>query len=47
MTYVVTTENLLQRLAPPNLPLAPGNYSSQYQEQLNNVLRLYCVMWPM
>ena len=41
MTYVVTTENLLQRLAPPNLPLAPGNYSSQYQEQLNNVLRLY------
>lgn len=26
---------------PPNLPLAPGQYASQYQEQLNNVLRLY------
>jgi hypothetical protein len=23
------------------LPLAPGDYNSQYQEQLNNVLRLY------
>ena len=27
--------------AVPNLPLAPGQYDSQYQEQLNNVLRLY------
>jgi hypothetical protein len=27
--------------APPNLPLAPGNYDSRYQEQFNNVLRLY------
>lgn len=25
----------------PNLPLAPGQYSPQYAEQLNNVLRLY------
>jgi hypothetical protein len=25
----------------PNLPLAPQQYSSQYGEQLNNVLRLY------
>ena len=25
----------------PNLPLAPGIYTNQYQEQLNNVLRLY------
>jgi hypothetical protein len=25
----------------PNLPLAPGHYASQYQEQFNNVLRLY------
>lgn len=25
----------------PNLPLAPGQYASQYQEQFNNVLRLY------
>jgi hypothetical protein len=26
---------------PPNLPLAPGDYDSRYQEQFNNVLRLY------
>lgn len=26
---------------PPNLPLAPGDYDSRYQEALNNVLRLY------
>lgn len=25
----------------PNLPIAPQQYSSQYAEQLNNVLRLY------
>ena len=25
----------------PNLPLAPIEYSQQYQDQLNNVLRLY------
>ena len=26
---------------PPNLPLAPVDYESRYQEQFNNVLRLY------
>ena len=26
---------------PPNLPLAPEEYESRYQDQLNNVLRLY------
>lgn len=31
----------LQKVAPPNLPLSPGSYSQQYQDQLNNVLRLY------
>jgi hypothetical protein len=41
MTYVVTTDYQLDRVAAPNLPLAPGDYNSQYQEQLNNVLRLY------
>ena len=41
MTYVVTTENLLNDVAAPNLPLATGLYSQQYQDQLNNVLRLY------
>mgnify|MGYP003342173064 FL=1 len=32
---------LLRVSQPPNLPLAPQQYGSQYQEQLNNVLRLY------
>lgn len=41
MTLVVTSNFALGKVTPPNLPLAPGQYSSQYQEQLNNVLRLY------
>lgn len=41
MTLIVTTEYELEKIAPPNLPLAPGQYDSRYQEQLNNVLRLY------
>jgi hypothetical protein len=31
----------LQKIAAPNLPLAPREYGDQYQDQLNNVLRLY------
>ncbi len=27
--------------APPNLPLAPQEYDRRYQDQLNNVLRLF------
>jgi len=41
MTFIVTTEFDLLRFTPPNLPLAPREYDSIYQEQLNNVLRLY------
>lgn len=41
MTLIVTSDYELTRVAAPNLPLAPGQYNSQYQEQLNNVLRLY------
>jgi hypothetical protein len=41
MTYIVTTENELNKIAAPSLPLATEEYSSQYQDQLNNVLRLY------
>ena len=26
---------------PPNLPLAPNEYERRYQDQLNNILRLY------
>jgi len=31
----------IRNTTPPNLPLAPEEYQRQYQEQLNNVLRLY------
>jgi hypothetical protein len=41
MTFVVTSNSELTRVQAPNLPLATQEYSSQYQEQLNNVLRLY------
>jgi hypothetical protein len=33
--------SLINHPAAPNLPLAPGEYDSRYQEQFNNVLRLY------
>ena len=38
---IVTTEFTLDRVPPPNLPLAPVQYDSRYQESFNNVLRLY------
>ena len=41
MTFIVTSEYEIDRVPAPNLPLATQEYSSQYQEQLNNVLRLY------
>jgi hypothetical protein len=28
-------------VSPPNLPLAPEEYERRYQDQLNNILRLY------
>ena len=41
MTYIVTTEFELNKVAAPNLPLATPEYDRQYFDQLNNVLRLY------
>jgi hypothetical protein len=41
MTLIVTSDFALNRVAAPNLPLATNQYSREYQEQLNNVLRLY------
>lgn len=41
MTLIVTSEFELNRIAPPNLPLATDVYSREYQDQLNSVLRLY------
>lgn len=33
--------SILQKAVPPNLPVAQADYTRLYQEQLNNVLRLY------
>jgi hypothetical protein len=38
---IVTSEFELQRIAPPALPQAREEYDRAYQDQLNNVLRLY------
>jgi hypothetical protein len=33
--------NNIQNPTPPNLPIAPVEYSQAFQDQLSNVLRLY------
>jgi hypothetical protein len=38
---IVIAQYELSQVASPNLPLATIEYSRQYQDQLNNVLRLY------
>lgn len=41
MTFLVISEALLEKVAAPNLPNAPNEYSARYQDQNNNVLRLF------
>jgi len=41
MTLIVTSEFALNKVAAPALPLATEEYNRPYQDQLNNVLRLY------
>ena len=41
MALIVTSDNELLRVTPPNLPNAPLEYQQQYQDQFGNVLRLY------
>jgi hypothetical protein len=41
MSLIITSDFELQRIQPPALPLATDDYSKAYQDQLNNVLRLY------
>jgi hypothetical protein len=41
MSLIVTTDYELNKVAPPNLPLAPPQWDARFQDQLNNVLRLY------
>ena len=38
---VVTTENTLTQVKSPALPFAPVEYLQKYQDELNNILRLY------
>ena len=39
--FVVTTDYTLRQVPPPALPQATINYSQAYQDQLNNILRIY------
>lgn len=41
MTLIVTSDFAINRVAAPALPIAPEIYNRPYQDQLNNVLRLY------
>jgi hypothetical protein len=41
MTYIVTTDYTINKIAAPNLPLAPEQWDRRYQDQFSNVLRLY------
>jgi len=41
MSYIITSETELSRIAAPNLPLATKEYNPVYIDQLNNVFRLY------
>lgn len=41
MSYIITSEFELNKVAAPNLPLATPEYNHQYFDQLLNVLRLY------
>jgi hypothetical protein len=41
MSLLITAQNELNRVAPPALPQATEEYDRRYQDQLNNVLRLY------
>ena len=41
MSLIITSTTELQKVAPPALPQPADDYNRAYQDQLNNVLRLY------
>jgi len=41
MTYMITSENPLNRVVAPRLPNAPTQYEQRYIDTLTNILRLY------
>lgn len=41
MTFIVTTDYAINKIAAPSLPLAPEEWDRRFQDQYSNVLRLY------
>ena len=41
MSYIITSEFELNKVASPNLPLPPDEYNRMYFDQMLNILRLY------
>ena len=41
MTFLVTTDFELNKIAAPNMPLPPEEYDRLYFDQMLNILRLY------
>jgi hypothetical protein len=41
MSFIVTSDFELNKVAAPNMPLPPEEYNRQYFDQLLNVIRLY------
>jgi len=41
MTFIVTTDYAIDKIAAPNLPLSPKEWDARYHDQFSNVLRLY------
>jgi hypothetical protein len=41
MSYIITSEFELNKVAAPNLPLPPEDYNRVYFDQMLNILRLY------
>jgi hypothetical protein len=41
MSFIVTSDFELNKVAAPNMPLPPEEYNRQYFDQMLNILRLY------
>ena len=41
MSFIVTTDYAIDKIAAPSLPLAPREWDMRFQDQYSNVLRLY------
>jgi hypothetical protein len=41
MSYIITSDFELNKVAAPNMPLPPLEYDRQYFDQMLNILRLY------